>query len=176
MATSNFKYENRCVVVTEDDFEMGNLPDIVKGSSDYDRSYPRQRLAVGGDFLFWNVVITGGYYQHACIDYVESGCGVEEYIGSVWGMESQKAFFDAVRQEFHISRYRLRKLCGNVGKSDLDGYLEQAAEKVTSFLAEKERAKVEACLDGLKRLYGYEELTCVGTFSNGEAVYELKAS
>ena len=39
MGASNFSFDNRCIVVTNDDFEMGNVPSLTD-KSDRDRCYP----------------------------------------------------------------------------------------------------------------------------------------
>ena len=68
MGTSNFAYKNRCIVVTNDDFEFGNVPETEYIPQGY-RNYSQSRIPT--DFNFFNVVLTSGYYEHACIDYVE---------------------------------------------------------------------------------------------------------
>lgn len=67
MATGNFCYENRCVVVTDDDYEMDNLPEMGE-RVDNSRNYPSYLIK---EFEFWDVVISAGYYEGACIDYIE---------------------------------------------------------------------------------------------------------
>ena len=67
MATGNFCYENRCVVVTDDDYEIGNLPEMGE-CVDNSRNYPSYLIE---EFEFWVVVLTAGYYEGACIDYIE---------------------------------------------------------------------------------------------------------
>ena len=42
----------------------------------------------------------------------------------------------------------------------------------TTGLREKEEIKVNAYLDGVKQLYCYDEVTCIGRASNGEAFYK----
>ena len=73
MATGNFAYENRCIVVTDNDYEDGNIPPLGDWEKNTSRSYPSRLLAVSDDFKFWNIVITTGYYSGACIDYKENG-------------------------------------------------------------------------------------------------------
>ena len=172
MATSNFAYENRCIVVTNEDWEDGNVPPLGEWEENTNRNYPSRLLAVSSDFDFWNIVITSGYYEGACIDYKENDIDVEYWIGDTYYYNSQKAFFKECHTDFGISYYRLRKVCGKVGDMDIETYLENAYEKLTDYLRKKEEAKVNAYLDGVKKLYLYDEVTCVGRASNGQAFYQ----
>lgn len=174
MATSNFYFENRCIVVTNDDYEMDNLPPLGEYDNSSLRSYPSRFLAVSDDFIFWNIVITSGYYEHACIDYQRNDTDISEFIDGYasLGFETKKAFFDACKEEFHLTEYRLRKVCGNIGNHSIVDYLEMAYEKLTDYLAAKEETKVNKYLDGVKQSYGYEEYQTSGRFSNGETLYQ----
>lgn len=169
MATGNFCYENRCVVVTNDDYEMDNLPEMGV-CVDNSRNYPSYLIE---EFEFWEVVLTAGYYEGACIDYIEHHKRspydvVQGYIGYPW---SKKSLFAECKEAFGLSRRKMQAICGNVGDMDIDDYVEKATEKVGEYLAEKEEAKVNEFIDGLKQLHGYEEVCRVATFSNGETIY-----
>lgn len=73
MATNNFYYENRCIVVLDEDYEAGNHPETGEIHPSSDRNFSRYYLEqYRNRFNFWDVVITGGYYQHGCIDYIEN--------------------------------------------------------------------------------------------------------
>lgn len=171
MSTPNFAYQNRCIVVTNDDFEMDNLPPMGKWLNN-DFNYPSRILAISDDFDFWDIVMTSGYYEAACIDYIESERDVEYFLGSTYFFDTKEEFFKECKNEFGLSDYRMRKICGNIGKMPLEDYLEQSYERLTNYLREQEETKVNKCLDGVKKLYGYEELRCTGVFSNGEGIYE----
>ena len=169
MATGNFYYENRCVVVTNEDFEICNVPERLK-CIDRSRSYPSWLLE---EFDFWEVVLTSAYYEGACIDYIEHHNRspydvVQGYIGYPW---SKKDLFKKCKEEFGLSRRKMQQICGNVGDMDIDNYVEKATEKVGEYLAEKEEIKVNKFIDGLKQLYGYEEVFCYCRASNGAAFY-----
>ena len=169
MATSNFCYENRCVVVTDDDYEIGNLPETGE-CVDNSRNHPSYLIK---EFEFWDVVLTAGYYEGACIDYIEHPKRspydvVQGYIGYP---STKKELFKECKEAFGMSRRKIQAICGNVGDMDIDDYVEKATEKVGKYLAEKEEAKVNKFIDGLKQLHGYEEVCRVATFSNGETIY-----
>lgn len=69
--TGNFSYENRCVYVSDEDFEIGNVPET-ESTDIGSRSYPSYALAdYNDDLKCHRIVLTGGYYEGACIDFVE---------------------------------------------------------------------------------------------------------
>ena len=169
MATSNFCYENRCVVVTDDDYEIGNLPEMGE-CVDNSRNYPSYLIE---EFEFWVVVLTVGYYEGACIDYIEHHKHspydvVQGYIGYP---STKKELFKECKEAFDLSRRKMQAICGNVGNMDIDDYVEKATEKVGEYLAEKEEKEVNEYIDKLKEGYGYEEVCRVAIFSNGETIY-----
>lgn len=169
MATGNFCYEHRCVVVTDGDYEMDNLPEMGE-CVDNSRNYPSYLIE---EFEFWDVVLTAGYYEGACIDYIEhhkhSPYDVaQSYIGYPC---SKKELFEECKRVFGFSRRKMQAICGNVGNMDIDDYVEAATEKVGEYLAEKEEKEVNEYIDNLKKEYGYEEVCRVATFSNGETIY-----
>ena len=123
---------------------------------------------------FWDVVLTAGYYEGACIDYIEPHNRspydvVQGYIGYP---STKKELFKECKEAFGLSRRKMQAICGNVGDMDIDDYVEKATEKVGEYLAEKEEAKVNKFIDGLKQLHGYEEVCRVATFNNGETIYQ----
>lgn len=172
MSTCNFAYENRCIVVTNDDYEMDNLPPMGEWLNG-NRSYPSRELAVSDDFKFFDVVITSGYYQDACIDYIRNEQTAEYFLGDTMYYPTKRELFNDCKEEFGLSEYRLRKICGKVKDfNDYDEWIESAYDKITEYLADNEERKVNEYLDGVKKLYGYEEVKCAGVFSNGEGIYE----
>ena len=172
MSTCNFAYANRCIVVTDDDYEMDNLPPMGEWLKD-NRSYPSRELAVSDDFNFFDIVITSGYYQDACIDYIRNEQTAEYFLGKTMYYSTKRELFNACKDEFGLSEYRLRKICGKVKNcKNYDEWIESAYDKITEYLADNEERKVNEYLDGVKKLYGYEELRCTGIFSNGEGIYE----
>lgn len=172
MSTCNFAYVNRCIVVTNDDYEMDNLPPMGEWRNG-NRSYPSRELAVSDDFHFFDIVITSGYYQDACIDYIRNEQTVEYFLGDTMYYPTKRKLFNCCKEEFGLSEYRLRKICGNVKNcKNYDVWIAVAYDKITEYLADNEERKVNEYLDGLKKLYGYGELGCAGVFSNGEGIYE----
>lgn len=168
MGTSNFYYENRCVVVTDEDYEMGNVPELGEW-----RQIGREGFHVlkESDFDFWDVVIESGYYSGACIDYRRNERDLEYWLGWASSYSTKKAFYKEVQEWFKISRYRLDKICGPVG-DDFDAWLERSYEVLTEYFADQEREAVNDMIDHLKTDYGYEEIAYIATASNGESFYK----
>lgn len=73
--TGNFYYENVCLLVTDEDYETGNYPAYESRPINGNNNFPQYPLEDWNDDLrFWQIVMTPGYYEHACIDYVEVDC------------------------------------------------------------------------------------------------------
>lgn len=170
MATGNFCYENRCVVVSELDFEINNVPERIE-CVDNNNSFPSWLIE---EFEYWEVVITSGYYEGACIDYKEhhSRSAYDVVQGYIGYPSTKKELFDECKRAFSLSKRKMQAICGNVGDMDIDDYVEKATEKVGEYLAEKEEKEVNEYIDKLKNTYGYDEVYCVCHASNGEAFYK----
>lgn len=176
MGTPNFAYKNRCIVVTDDDFEWGNVPETESIPQGY-TGYPQSIIPT--DFNFFNVVLTGGYYEHACIDYEEKDGDWKDLMGFSYYYEPQtkSEFFLDVMDFFNISEYRLRKLCNGIKRDNYEydyQFVDALFETVGQWLMEQEEIKVNEYLDNLMNGYGYEEYVRTVLFSNGEAWYSPK--
>lgn len=146
MSTNNFCYENRCVVVTDDDYTSGNIPRLGDYIKDCNRNYPSYELELSSrmklireTLLITKIVITSGYYSDACIDFVQN----EEWL------EGTDQFY-----EWNISEL-----------SDED------YNNLISKLKDKEVKIANKIINRIKRAYGYIEAKSICIMSNGEAVY-----
>lgn len=95
-ATGNFSYENRCVYVSDEDYEDGNVPATEERSIGGSRSFPQYPLVDYNDGLKCHrIVLTPGYYEGACIDYVEIDCDelMDEY-GYICDNECDQIWYD----------------------------------------------------------------------------------
>lgn len=175
MGTSNFCFDNRCVVVTDDDFQCGNYPQLDEYRHESLRSFPSHKLA-GYDFTFWDIVFTSGYYSHACIDYVEKpdSRSVYDYFNTV-SYSSVREFCEDVHREFRniVSRTRIRRIFSGFRRSgkELYDFLEDKFDEFVGYAATIERKKVDAAIDKIKADYGYEEYSVCARFNNGETWY-----
>ena len=173
MGTRNFAYDNRCIVVTDEDYEIGNVPKL--GESDYDRNYPSRNIAEDDmpEFNFWTPVITIGYYADACIDYVRTERNAEYWLGRDIYYNTKNDVIEECIKVFKLSRYRLNKILPKLYKDrEFGDWYWDAIEALTEYLAEIEEKKVNEYLDELKAKYGYEEVGLVATMSNGVGIYE----
>lgn len=157
MSTANFDFHHRCIVVTDDDYEYGNIPEL------------------RDDFKFWEIKLNGGYYADACITAMPKNENIYDICGYVYGYDitTQKELFQIAAEELGISSYKCRKICGNVNGLEIEEYIEQAQAALIEFAADQELQKVDQYLNSIKTSYGYTELKLAGRFSNGSAVYEI---
>lgn len=169
MGTRNFAYDNRCIVVTDEDYTPK------KGKCNDDRNFPSWDIEEDDmpKFNFWKIVITCGYYADACIDYVWAERDAEYWLGIEDYYNTKKDVIDECVKQFNLSRYRLNKILPKMYK-DLPFYewYGDAINALTEYLADVEEKKVNEYLDELKAKYGYEEIELVATASNGEGLYQ----
>lgn len=175
MSTSNFCYDNRCVVVTNDDYECGNYPELGDYRHESLRSYPSHKLN-GFDFTFWELVYTSGYYEHACIDYVPKPDSRSIYdFFSPSRYSSVKEFCDDLVCTFAgiVSKTKIRTLFSGLRHSgqEIYDFLVAKFEVFVEYAADVERPKVDAAIDKIKTDYGYEEYGVCARFSNSETWY-----
>lgn len=175
MGALNFAYVNRCVVITNQDYEFGNIPRLGNWVNN-NRNYSSRLLEDYDLFRFYDIVITCGYYEGACIDFVEKSnvFDIEDWLGQSQYYLTKQDFIKECCNEFGLSKYKLNKLCGCIKDfdNDLEMWLQNAYEKVTDYLKECEAKECNKVIDQIKEDYGYEEYCCVATFSNGEGVYK----
>lgn len=175
MGARNFMYENRCVVVSNDDYDLGNLPKLGNWINN-NRNYPSRLLEKYNDFRFYNIVLTCGYYEGGCIDFIEKSdvYDIEDWLGQSRYYLTKQDFIKECCYEFDLTTYRVNKLCGCVKDfdNDLEVWLENAYAKITEYIKECEIKQCDKIIDQIKAEYGYEEYGCVATFSNGEGVYK----
>ena len=172
MATGNFFYQNRCVVITDDDYEIGNVPereDCVVS----DRNFPSYRIE-GSCFDHWDVVITAAYYEGACIDYIrkDQQDEIDSILNDIDYPYTKKELFGECRRAYGISRRTMQKIAGNVNGRGICEYVDDALIAVADYLAEQEEKEVNEFIDHIKVEYGYDEVACIGHASNGEAFYQ----
>jgi len=145
MSTNNFCYVNRCVVVTDDDYESGNVPKLSKERAfDENRRYPSSVIEFEGTekLGFTQIVLTAGYYAGSCIDFIQN-----EYKAC---LEVEDNYY--YKHDKSIPEDVLKKL-------------------VETKLA-KETKLANRIINKIKKEYGYTEVKRIACFSNGEALYK----
>ena len=176
MSAPNFSYDRRCVLVTNDDFDCGNVPahNTLFGN---DRSYPSAYLdEYKDDFSTIAIVLTSGYYADACIDIVDREDKTNELIGyaSYYSRYTRRELLDDVCYYLGCSRNFANKFFKGL-RCDAYNYgsqLEEAFDTLVEAWRDEELKKANKVLDKIKKAYGYKELGLSAMFSNGEAWYD----
>ena len=176
MSAPNFAYDRRCVLVTNDDFELGKVPAHDTPFGD-DRSYPSAYLDdYKDDFSTIAIVLTSGYYADACIDIVDREDKADELIGygSYYANHTRKELLDDVCYFLGCSRNFANKFFKGLRRGDLNygSQLEGAFENLVDAWRDVEVKKANKVLDKIKKAYRYKELGLSAMFSNGEAWYD----
>lgn len=176
-STPNFNYVNRCVAVTGEDLEDGHHPEVTRLPDNLPqlRSYPR--MLISDDFNYGlYVVMTSGYYEGACIDWIADddndpdGFDYSRYPHDFANDLSNAGFDDLATEAFDIVE-------AHENSNNIDDYSEEDLANLgiikSSAIEEynAEIAKVNAYIDEIKRDYGYKEYAVTGVASNGEAFY-----
>ncbi len=176
MSTNNFAFENRCIVVEDDDFTFENVPkhlEYVQGSN---RNYPSYYLdEYRNRFYTLDIVMTAAYYSGACIDYTPD----ERYLNCIYECRNVVSnrdaddIFDDIYNDFKAykpQKRELRKLVKDAYNAECGNY--KPFDALFEFLFALEKVEADKILDQIKDDYGYTEVRKIGNFCNGEALYE----
>lgn len=169
MGTSNFFYKNRCVAISDADFELGNLPEC---ENDF---FGRNKMLLQKVLMF-DVTINLGYYSGGCIDYQINDSYdniINDFYGYYYTPSTKKEMINDIctycKDTINVSKKGLqRELKGLSLSKDFDAIL----GKIEDYILPKIESKVNEIIDNIKREYGYIELKRISTFSNGEAIYK----
>ena len=128
--TSNFYYENRCVVVTDEDYESGNVPETEKRPVNDNRNFPQYPLVdYNDDLKFHSIVLTPGYYQAACLDFVEvDNDSIYDEYGYICEGECDQIWYDEESDDWVKN--------GSYGKDDEHLTMEQAISFIKGCLSD----------------------------------------
>lgn len=169
MGTSNFFYQNRCVAISDADFEAGNIPDCENEFVGRDKMLLQK-------VLMFDVTINLGYYSGGCIDYAINDSYeniITDFYGYYYTPSTKKELINDIyhycKDTIEISKRSLQSLLNglSLGK-DFDAII----DKIENYILPKIESKVNTIINDIKREYGYIELTRISTFSNGEAIYK----
>ena len=194
MGTSNFCYQNRCVVLTNDDYEFDNVPKLGNWVND-SRSYASKEIlykeiSCTNEYAktikpirLHQIVMTNGYYEHACIDFI---LNENEYVTDCLGSLDYYNFCDMeeiqneIVETYHITHEEFqliyKKVMNNMGISetdedDFDTFFDVLMNEIYDKIVENEIVHCNKIIDLIKENYGYEEYGCVAVASNGESFY-----
>ena len=168
MSAPNFNYKNRCVVISDEDYDWGNLPVM----TDYKNSGRHSQWLIPNGFYAHNIIVTSGYFSGACIDYVSDA---EDFLAQKINME-EGGEAEAVMEIMDYfpeadAGYLMARVMDITGAEDPNAR-DEAIASLASYIEEIEEPKVNKALDDIRDGYGYTEVRCVAVFSNGEAIYE----
>lgn len=174
MSTGNFLYYNRCIALTNEDYEENNYPELSKKSTLTNRSYPSTDLEEQPSD-FYTVVLTAGYYEGGCIDYIQNEeTNITDYINL------DRPNKEIIKQLAGLLNWSQKKVKEQINNDTLliqfykaeDWEKEEIINKLfTSRALEIEAEKVNKFLDEIKKKYGLKEYQTFARFSNGETLY-----
>ena len=169
MGTSNFFYKNRCVAISDNDYNTGNVPEC---ESDY---FGRDKMLLKKVLMF-DITINIGYYTGGCIDYAINDnfeSIIADYYGYYYTPSTKKELIADIvyycSEYIKVSKRELTKVLRGLR---IDKDFEQISDRLDNFILPKIESKVNEIIDNIKREYGYIELKRISTFSNGEAIYK----
>ena len=176
MSAPNFSYDRRCVLVTNDDFDCGNVP-AHNTPFGNDRSYPSAYLdEYKDDFSTIAIVLTSGYYADACIDIVDREDKADELLGYIYhysNLNRQELLNDVCYYLGCTRNFANKFFKGcRYGQEDYEYRLQKAFDELVDAWRDEELKKANKVLDKIKKEYGYKELGLSAMFSNGEAWYD----
>lgn len=169
MATSNFFYKNRCVAISDDDFETGNVPEC---ESNY---FGRDKMLLQRVLMF-NITINIGYYEGGCIDYSirdDYENILTDFYGCYYTPSTKKELINDIA--YYCSDYikvSKRELTKVLRALSMSKDFSKISDRLEALILPKIEDKVNDIIDNIKREYGYIELKRISTFSNGEAIYK----
>lgn len=184
MSASNFCFENRCVVLDDEQWDdvLNGYTDIEIGELRTSRynNYPSYWIDLSPDLetFIMKPVITAGYYDSACIDYVDTGKSVSEVlygsysycydvddmirgIEETWGCEISSFCADTLN--------RLHREFPELDESDMFWMFD---DKATEIVKRYESQVLNGIIDKWKDEMYLTEVHERGRFSNGEVVYQ----
>ena len=198
MGARNFVYQNRCVVITDDDYEFGNLPTL-GDYIDISRSYPSRIVEIDDLELtkvkeyratikpihLHNIVVTSGYYEHACLDFLrnEDNSSID-YVGwsCHYDFNTIEEIIEPITSNFNITAEEIKTLIKHrmdamhiTAETDEDkfqSFYEYLMDDIDEKIIENEKIICNKIIDLIKESYGYEEYGCVAVASNGEGFYQ----
>ena len=198
MGARNFVYQNRCVVITDDDYEFDNLPTL-GDYFDNSRNYPSRIVEIENLELkkveqyrttikpirLHNIVVTSGYYEHACLDFLrnEDKSSID-YVGwtCYYNFDTIEKIIEPITSNFNITaeeikaliKYRMDAMLitAETDEDKFQSFYEYLMDDIDEKIIENEEIICNKIIDLIKESYGYEEYGLVAVASNGEGFYQ----
>ena len=198
MGARNFMYQNRCVVITDDDYEFDNLPTL-GDYFDNSRNYPSRIVEIENLELkkveqyrttikpirLHNIVVTSGYYEHACLDFLrnEDNSSID-YVGwaCYYNFDTIEEIIEPITSNFNITYEEIKALIkfrmdvmlitAEIDEDKFQSFYEYLMDDIDEKIIENEEIICNKIIDLIKESYGYEEYGLVAVASNGEGFYQ----
>ena len=198
MGAKNFMYQNRCVVITDDDYEFDNLPTL-GDYFDNSRNYPSRIVEIEDLELkkveqyrttikpirLHNIVVTSGYYEHACLDFLrnEDNSSID-YVGwtCYYNFDTIEEIIEPITSNFNITgeeiktliKYRMdvMLITAETDEDKFQSFYEYLMDDIDEKIIGNEEIICNKIIDLIKESYGYEEYGLVAVASNGEGFYQ----
>lgn len=172
MSAGNFYYKNRCIVVTDEDLEYDNFPPLTNEYLNNSlRAYPSRVVDHDMYLRYFEIVLTAGYYEGACLDFQEKdGNYIINDISCY--IDTKKDLIDELCDVSGLSKYRIKKLLPPLNGMNFEEYKETACDIIDEYLMNIESEKINNYLDKIKESYNFEEYATLARFSNCETIYK----
>ena len=168
MSCPNFYFEHKAILVTNEDIESENLPNLGEHFLEYDGTELSDY-----DFKWWRIILRYGHYRDAIITYSSKFCELDCLKDEIlWECETQAELYAYFHEEYDMPYNVLRAICGKVGDNDIKQYLDTSCDKLFEYLSENEEEDVLQAISKLSEEYGYKPISCVAVMGNGEALYQ----
>ena len=194
MGAINYSFINRCVVVTDDDYEFENIPTLGEYANN-SRSYPSRHIEYDEinevkSFLqtikpikLHNIVLTSGYYEHGCIDFVrDEDKSAIDYTGwsCLYNYNNINGIIYEVSSRYNISaqevetilkkRMELMNITAETDDDDFQTFYESLMDDIDAKIVENEILHCNKIIDIIKKVYGYKEIYSKPSYCMGEPI------
>lgn len=194
MGAINFLYKNRCVVVSDDDYNFGNIPTLgeyANNSCNYpSRLIKYNEISEVNSFLqtikpiqLHNIVLTSGYYEDACIDFVRNvNNSAIDCIGWIcnYDYNTINEIIDYITNDYNITaediktliqkRMELMNITTETDEDEFQSFYEYLMDDIDEKIIENEVAHCNHIIDIIKKIYEYKEIYSKPSFCMGEPI------
>lgn len=186
MGTCNFNIKNRCVVISDEQWEFGDTPSFDKDNDKYNYdSYKNDRDFIGivddkeytNNLISTDLVAFNGYYEASSIDFRQNENLRDdlEYFYTSCNFDSLKEYiyrFDNQGFHYFACRYLRKAVKETVGIKDLDKRIQKINDLIEERCLKRDIKEANKMLDLIKKDYGYSEYEVSARFSSGETHYK----
>ncbi len=194
MGAFNYSFINRCVVVTDDDYEFENIPalgEYANNSTSYPSRYieydkingVRSFLQTIKPIKLHNIVLTSGYYENYCIDFVrDTDKSAIDYTGwsCTYNYNNINEIINDISSRYNIStqevetilkkRMELMNITAETDDDDFQTFYESLMDDIDAKIVENEIPLCNKIIDIIKKEYCYLEIYSKPSYCMGEPI------